>query len=318
MENLPATPSANDASFESLLPAVTCTLVRAGWWPRPAKWHPQTFAHANYVAFIAVGGAADYVIGGEPYHLAPGGVLVMPPNVRRQTQHYQDNPLRMYSVHFLARLYGVVDFLASCGMPVSLTPPPSLMAELVGTAQRIVQDLAECRPGWSLAAQGECARLVALLWRTAACQEDTPEGTSEGTRGDTWSAGTPNAPGVMGALDRAARLARLTRLEPVFRAIQARYAEPLTLDALAATIPLNATYFCELFKEATGLTPLRYVARFRMERVRQLLLSTDASIAQVAARTGFRDPFYLSRAFHRVEGMSPSEYRAAHLSLDAQ
>jgi transcriptional regulator GlxA family with amidase domain len=58
-----------------------------------------------------------------------------------------------------------------------------------------------------------------------------------------------------------------------------------------------------------GPPPLKYLARYRLDRARELLLSTDQSVAEIAAATGFRDPFYLSRVFRRAEGCSPNEYR---------
>jgi AraC family transcriptional regulator, arabinose operon regulatory protein len=61
-----------------------------------------------------------------------------------------------------------------------------------------------------------------------------------------------------------------------------------------------------VFKGLAGLPPIRYLARYRLDRVRELLLSTDLTVAEIAARTGFRDPFYLSHAFRQAEGMSPS------------
>ena len=59
---------------------------------------------------------------------------------------------------------------------------------------------------------------------------------------------------------------------------------------------------------------MQYVARYRLNRVRELLLSTDHSVKEIAAETGYRDHSYLDRVFRRSEGCSPGEYRRAKRS----
>jgi LacI family transcriptional regulator len=62
--------------------------------------------------------------------------------------------------------------------------------------------------------------------------------------------------------------------------------------------------------KAVGRTPHAEVERVRLERVKHLLLVTDLSIAEVARRTGFRHQEYLSVAFRRYTGQSPTAFRS--------
>jgi LacI family transcriptional regulator len=65
------------------------------------------------------------------------------------------------------------------------------------------------------------------------------------------------------------------------------------------------------FVKAVGRTPHAELERVRLERVKQLLLQTDLPIREIARRTGFRHQEYLSVAFRRYAGMSPTQFRAA-------
>ncbi|MBP2471209.1 AraC family transcriptional regulator [Crossiella equi] len=88
-----------------------------------------------------------------------------------------------------------------------------------------------------------------------------------------------------------------------------RLAEPLTLAVLAAEVHLSAYHFIRVFRDATGVTPHRYLAGLRIEHARRLLTSSTLTLEQIAARCGFASPGALSTAFHRQLGVRPSAYR---------
>ena len=59
----------------------------------------------------------------------------------------------------------------------------------------------------------------------------------------------------------------------------------------------------------TGFSVLDYVKRLRMARSRQLLITSEHSVAEIGAAVGYVDPFYFSRQFREVNGQSPREFR---------
>ena len=77
--------------------------------------------------------------------------------------------------------------------------------------------------------------------------------------------------------------AALAQLAPVFRAIQANHAESLRVRDLAQLVGLHPAWFSTRFKQLTGLAPARYLLRYRLERVRELLLSTDRPVRPVCS-----------------------------------
>ncbi|MDQ3703390.1 MAG: AraC family transcriptional regulator, partial [Chloroflexota bacterium] len=300
--------------LELLLAHVSCTVLRAGCWlPVPPDWQLRGSVPPNYVALVCVGGAAEYTVGGATYRLQEGGLLLTPPQVLREGRHDPAHPLHLYSVHFHARLYGVLDMPAVYRLPVALRPAPEHWPRIVAIMQRIVEELAAADAGFVLAANAACAELVALLWRDAwrgtadasGRGNDAPDAAAANLRGGA----SARASAVAWAGTLPGRAADVTRLAPVFRTIETRYAEPLTLTDLARTVDLHPAYLSSVFRQAVGVPPLRYLGRFRLERARDLLVSTDLPIGAIAARTGFADPKYLDRVFRAAEGITPTAYR---------
>jgi AraC family transcriptional regulator of arabinose operon len=78
---------------------------------------------------------------------------------------------------------------------------------------------------------------------------------------------------------------------------------------LAAMVGVSASHLTALFRASTGGGVVAFHTGLRMAQARRLLDSTRLSIADVGSELGYHDAFYFSRQFHRVNGMSPSEYR---------
>ena len=83
----------------------------------------------------------------------------------------------------------------------------------------------------------------------------------------------------------------------------------VTLDGLASVSGLSTSRFSHLFRRQTGLTPLQFLERQRLDRACQLLDFTARPIAAIAAEVGFENPFYFTLRFKRHTGFSPREYR---------
>jgi AraC-like DNA-binding protein len=86
-----------------------------------------------------------------------------------------------------------------------------------------------------------------------------------------------------------------------------------TVGELAGEVALSRSTFAARFREATGESPLRYLTRTRMAHAARLLRDSDASLAQVAARAGYSSEFSFGKAFKRVFGVAPGEYRGQEI-----
>jgi len=93
------------------------------------------------------------------------------------------------------------------------------------------------------------------------------------------------------------------------RYIHEHFSENITMEKLAATAYVSQSYLTRLFKSDLGISPIRYIIGYRIETAKQLLLTSEASITEVAEFTGFSDQKYFSRVFRKYTGVSPRDYR---------
>jgi AraC-like DNA-binding protein len=84
---------------------------------------------------------------------------------------------------------------------------------------------------------------------------------------------------------------------------------PVRLRDLAAMTGLSPSYFSRAFKASTGMAPHRWQLRARIGQAQRLLLDAHASIAQIAATTGFADQAHLTRVFVRMTGATPGAWQ---------
>ena len=91
--------------------------------------------------------------------------------------------------------------------------------------------------------------------------------------------------------------------------LDAHYAEKITGSTIEAEAGMNFDYLNRTFRRITGKTVFQYLNCVRINRVKELLKTTDMKLAEIAALTGFSDEFYLSRQF-KSHGRLPGALRA--------
>lgn len=85
--------------------------------------------------------------------------------------------------------------------------------------------------------------------------------------------------------------------------------EEISLRQVAGSVNTSAFYFCKMFKQATGLTFTDYLARVRIEKVKNLLLNPHKRISEAAYETGFQSLSQFNRVFRKIVGESPTIWR---------
>jgi AraC-like DNA-binding protein len=86
----------------------------------------------------------------------------------------------------------------------------------------------------------------------------------------------------------------------------------VTLEEVARVAGVSISHLSTLFREKMGYPPIDYFTRLKIQRACLMLDTTSARIKEVAAKVGFTDPYYFSRAFRQVMGVSPRAYRAIY------
>lgn len=84
---------------------------------------------------------------------------------------------------------------------------------------------------------------------------------------------------------------------------------PLNVTELAVALRVGRTKLFLAFREKMGITPVVYLRRARVARVKQLLESSDRTLEDIAHATGFANVKYLMKTFRELEGVTAGEWR---------
>ena len=89
-------------------------------------------------------------------------------------------------------------------------------------------------------------------------------------------------------------------------------ARPLTREEIARHVNASDGHLARCFRQETGLSPMNYLNRYRINQAQTLLATTRQSVTSIALTCGFADVNYFSRVFHQEAGLSPLAYRREH------
>jgi AraC family transcriptional regulator of arabinose operon len=92
--------------------------------------------------------------------------------------------------------------------------------------------------------------------------------------------------------------------------MQSHINENISLNELSGLYNYSVSRFSNLFKQKTGYAPIDYFVQMKMQKACQELDFTGRSIKDIAMSMGFDDPYYFSKRFRAIIGLSPKKYRA--------
>lgn len=156
---------------------------------------------------------------------------------------------------------------------------PSEFARALDLVQRLEGELVSASPEARVAAFAYFLLLITLLRRHCL----------------PWEAGGDAAPG--------------TRIGRAVGFIEKHFAEPITIDDIAACSHVSRRHFFRLFEQAVGIAPMEYLKKVRLQKAAAMLLTTDANVTEVAYACGFNDSNYFSTLYHKEFGVSPSRFK---------
>lgn len=86
----------------------------------------------------------------------------------------------------------------------------------------------------------------------------------------------------------------------------------VNIEQVATNLNVGYSYFRQMFRKYTGISPTQYHLSLRIQKAKDLLVSTDQSFKEIAIDLGFESYFYFSRIFKDKTGTSPMEFRKEH------
>ena len=102
---------------------------------------------------------------------------------------------------------------------------------------------------------------------------------------------------------------KISQIRPAINYIDANYDKPVTLAEIARVCHLSVSRLAHVFKEQMGITIIDYVTSVRIERAKEMLLSTDQNCTEVCFEVGYNNQSYFTRTFKELVGMTPRQFR---------
>jgi AraC-like DNA-binding protein len=227
------------------------------------------------IEFVAAG-EGSAVLAGCAVPLGPGSVFSYAPGVPHTIQTDPRRRLRKFYIDFIGSeaLKRLRAARLSPGSHLTVAPP--------GEIQAVFDLIQRCGLSPSLHSQSLCGQLLGVLLTKIT------------------ERALPTAPGDVAARHTFERFKKFLTDERQ---------RLLSIEMAAAEFGISTAYACRLFRRFGEQSPYRYLLRQRMSLAADLLTHERLQVRQAAARLGFADPYQFSRAFKRVAGVSPRDFR---------
>jgi AraC-like DNA-binding protein len=283
-EPFEAAPSAASTDLDELLNATQVQAVSAvEWlWLKNWKFGPRSILDSMW--FYVEKGSGYYLRANhnERVHFGPGSLVLVPPDTVHTIEQDTNSESHVYAVHFNARIYSAIDLFSLFGFPMVVSSNPD--SPYASVSRRLVREFALKPPGWRSAMNAEIFAALVEIIRTEA-SHFKPD------------------------LNLTA-LVEIPRFLPVFRHIEQNLSRPeYTMLEMARAAYLSEVHFRKVFRRVTGISPLKFLQRRRIERACSLLHTSSDSISSIAEACGFQAQPYFHRIFHAWTGTTPRAYR---------
>ncbi|MDQ6419750.1 AraC family transcriptional regulator [Paenibacillus sp. LHD-117] len=103
-------------------------------------------------------------------------------------------------------------------------------------------------------------------------------------------------------------------MERVEQYMEERYKEKITLHSLAQALGSTPGYLSNVFKKQTGISPIEYLTRIRINKAKERLSLTDDSLIEISSGVGYSDVYYFNRMFKKYTGVPPGQYKSKLLA----
>ena len=236
--------------------------------------HSHDFCEILYVA----GGAGEAILEGKKFRLAPGDLVVVNPGTLHEERSDSKAPQRLI---FLA----IRDF-AVPGLPAGCLSQEKYRVLSCGEyrykmdiyLRELLQETSSQIEFYQEISQGLVSALLVLVMRLIRINPEDEAALSQ-------------------------------ECQKIKEYLDQNFTSPITLDSLSETVYISKHYLSHLFKEQTGVSPIKYLTSKRMEKACELLSETELPVSEVSKAVGYENPLYFSQVFKRIYGISPVKYR---------
>lgn len=283
----------NLLNSSSFLPVIVKTLERI----QDKTWSMEPNRHENYEMVYMKKGYAVFDISGQPVNLGPNDIIIIKPMQFHKFIVKSESGCEFIVLYFTFenRISGeyseipLEDFLnfvsgKEAGPYISLKV--NQKNEIIDLLNRILKEREGSEPGSEFLNYLLVMELFVLLSRALKME---------------WENSIKS---------KSPKLKELINIAVNF--INNNFERDISLGDIAKFVFLSPSYFTRAFKEETGVSPINYLLKVRIERAKELLADTGFRISDIALNVGFSNQQRFNEMFKKFTSQTPLQYRKKH------
>lgn len=261
------------------IPRMDCRLLSVSLSKDEKDWQSVFHTHHFTEIFFVQNGKGNFLFRNDIHPIATGDLVIVPPYVEHTEQSIPGMPLEYYVIGIDGIAFQAKDSAAAAQIFLSFDNR-MLAADLF--AQMYYEVKAE-HEGSDLICQHLLEILILRIMRSRNV-----------------------IPVPITSVHMTKECAQIKEY------LDTNYAEHITLETLTSLTHMNKYYMAHSFTKFTGLSPIQYLNRRRLDTACQLLRDTDYSVSDISSLTGFSSQSYFTQIFRKHYGITPVKYRQSH------
>jgi AraC family transcriptional regulator of arabinose operon len=233
----------------------------------------------DWLITFTLSGCGRFQLGQRLFECTAGDIVLLPPGVPHHYYTPENSKWEFVWAHFLPMSYWLEWMVLSFepeGLVLTTVESVMQRARVEAAFQRMIRDSVELGYFQNKLSLNALEEILLLLVQLQSRQ-------------------------ASGSLD--------PRIHDILQHLNRHMKEPHRIEDLAARASLSPSRLAHLFKEQVGDSIIDTLLRLRLRQATRLLEHTQLSITEIAEEVGFNNPFYFTKQFTSLYGLSPSHYR---------
>ncbi len=248
-----------------------------GYYEHAHNHSIKRLEHTDHLLIFCVAGKGSITAGNFTHQVVANDILMIPKDTQHQYQADKHQPWSIYWVHMDGHLY--MQFMAIIGLTKTKLQTTVLNPQQL--KEEFIQLLDTRHQGYHLNSFLLAANILKKIFSLLAVQLPVTQLNQQKDFNVT-----------------------------AFNAfLQENITKQVSLDEMAKYMGLSKFHFAKKFQQSTGISPVKYFLEMKIQHACGLLDRSSKTIKDVAALLGYDDPYYFSRLFKNVMGLSPKQYR---------
>lgn len=293
MENLLPKAWENLLNSSSFMPVIIRTLERI----QDKNWSMEPNRHDNYEMVYMKKGYAVFDIEGQHVNLGPNDIVIIKPTQSHKFMVKSESGCEFIVLYFTFEnrisgeyseipLEDFLNFVSGKETGPYIALKVSQKNEIIVLLNRIMKERESSEPGSEFLNYLLIMELFVLLSRALKME---------------WENSIKS---------KSPKLKELIGIAQNF--IHNNFERDISLGDIARFVFLSPSYFTRAFKEETGMSPINYLLKVRIERAKELLTDTGLRISDIALSVGFSNQQRFNEMFKKFTNQTPLQYRKKH------